>query len=144
LITALAVERHHARHPGAYPEHLKDIPDELLPVPPVDFMDAQTLRYRREKEGYIVYSVGPDLVDDQGNGMRQYDPASVTSRQPDLVWSRAAIPAEVVEFARQQALRPRTRGLRSAMPPIPSVPSPDYLRLHGPQPRPRTPPAAPP
>lgn len=55
---ALALAQHHATH-NAYPEKL-DLPRDRFAA------DGSSLRYRREANGYILYSVGPDGRDDKG------------------------------------------------------------------------------
>jgi hypothetical protein len=37
-----------------------------LPKIPTDIFDGQPLRYGRLERGYVVYSVGPDRLDDGG------------------------------------------------------------------------------
>jgi hypothetical protein len=37
---------------------------------PLDEFDGKPLRYRREGEGFILYSVGTNLVDDGGEDSR--------------------------------------------------------------------------
>ncbi len=64
--TALALAVYRARC-GHYPEKLEELVPELLPQVPVDlFAPGQTLIYRREGEGYVLYSVGRNGVDDRG------------------------------------------------------------------------------
>ncbi len=64
--TALALAVYQARH-GHYPEKLKELVPELLPqVPPDLFAPGQTLIYRRKGDGYVLYSVGENGVDDAG------------------------------------------------------------------------------
>ncbi len=64
--TGLALAVYRARC-GRYPERLEELVPELLPRVPVDlFAPGQTLIYRREGEGYVLYSVGRNGVDDRG------------------------------------------------------------------------------
>jgi hypothetical protein len=62
--TALAIERYCLGH-GKLPESLEALVPEFFPEPPRDVFD-QLLRYQKLEQGYIVYSVGADLVDDGG------------------------------------------------------------------------------
>jgi len=102
LITALALERYRNRH-GAYPKTLPALVPELLPSPPVDFMDGQPLRYRLTDDGhFVLYSVGLDCVDYGGKLPRRGrgDPDSGlpyygTQPPADLIWPRPASAAEV-------------------------------------------------
>jgi len=65
--TAVALERYRA----ANDKHLPDTLDELVPDfllhAPEDPFDGQPLRYRPFLDGYLLYSIGPDLQDDNGD-----------------------------------------------------------------------------
>ncbi len=64
--TGLALAAYRARH-GHYPEKLDALVPQLLPqVPPDLFAPGKTVIYRREGEGYVLYSVGQNGVDDGG------------------------------------------------------------------------------
>ena len=53
---------------GQYPEKLDDLtPDYVKSVPPDPFTD-QPLIYRVTADGYLLYSVGRNGVDDGGTG----------------------------------------------------------------------------
>jgi hypothetical protein len=54
VIAAAAVLAYRARH-SAWPDHL----EEALPDPPLDPFSSEPVKYRREGEGFVVYSVGP-------------------------------------------------------------------------------------
>jgi hypothetical protein len=91
-IVALAVERFRHEH-GRWPEKLAElVPDKLTAIP-VDPYNARPLRYRRNADGVVIYSVGPDKTDDGGKldrirpgstgidiGIQLWDPAK--RRQP--------------------------------------------------------------
>ncbi len=62
---AIAVERRRLHH-GRLPETLSQLVPDFLARVPADPFDDQPLRYRVEDEGYTIYSVGIDGVDDQG------------------------------------------------------------------------------
>jgi hypothetical protein len=62
---ALAVSQYQQTE-GALPESLDVLVPHFLDSVPLDPFDEQPLRYRREGEGFIVYSVGDNLVDDAG------------------------------------------------------------------------------
>ncbi len=78
-LTALAVERYRLIHHGRMPEALTDLVSELLAGVPCDAFDGQPLRYHRLREGYVLYSVGPDRIDHGGRekpkkgGTSQFD-----------------------------------------------------------------------
>lgn len=63
--TAVALEifRATAHH---YPDALSELAPKPLAAVPQDPFDGQQLRYRKAGEGYVIYSVGPDLRDDGG------------------------------------------------------------------------------
>ncbi len=63
--TALAVEQWRAAH-GAWPESLEELVPQFLPKAPEDPYSEAKLLYRRADDGVLVYSVGPDGVDDGG------------------------------------------------------------------------------
>jgi hypothetical protein len=91
-IVALAVERYRREH-GRWPNTLAELlPDKLAAIP-VDPYDGQPLRYRRNSDGVVIYSIGPDKTDDGGKldrnrpgstgadiGIQLWDPAK--RRQP--------------------------------------------------------------
>src|SRR5262249_29944856 len=70
MIVALAVERYRLKH-GHWPQTLAEVGPEFLKAIPLDPFDGQPLRYRCVADGVIIYSVGPDGVDDGGNIQRQ-------------------------------------------------------------------------
>ena len=51
---------------GGYPERLEDLVPALLPEVPIDPFTGKPLVYRREGEGFIVYSLGSNEKDDGG------------------------------------------------------------------------------
>jgi hypothetical protein len=65
-IAALAVERYRVKH-QRWPDSLGIlVPDKLVQVP-VDPYDGESLRYRRPDHGVVIYSLGPDRQDNDGN-----------------------------------------------------------------------------
>ena len=65
--TALALAVYRARH-GRYPQSLQALVPELLAEVPRDlFTTDRKVIYRREENGYLLYSVGPNGRDDGGN-----------------------------------------------------------------------------
>jgi hypothetical protein len=65
-VAALAAERFRRQH-GHWPDNLNAlVPALLLDVPP-DPQDGMPLRYRRLPTGVVIYSIGPDAVDNGGN-----------------------------------------------------------------------------
>ena len=62
---ALAVERYRLAN-NALPEQLIDLAPRFLESVPLDPYDGQPLRYRQLDPGFVVYSIGPDGVEDGG------------------------------------------------------------------------------
>ena len=67
--TALAVERYRLAN-GRLPDTLQELVPDFLASAPHDPFDGQQLRYRRLASGYVVYSIGQDLTDNQGEEMK--------------------------------------------------------------------------
>ncbi len=63
-LTAIALELHKRRH-GRYPGSLLDLSKTLLPRTPIDRFDGQMLRYTLRDDRPILYSVGPDALDNR-------------------------------------------------------------------------------
>ena len=66
VIVGLALERHRASHNDRLPQRLQELVPELLTEVPLDPFDGNPLRYKRLPKGYVVYSVGPDGHDNDG------------------------------------------------------------------------------
>jgi hypothetical protein len=68
---ALAAERYRlAEH--RWPERLDALVPRYLAVVPIDPFDGRPLRLRRLPDGLVIYSVGPDQVDDGGRVDRKH------------------------------------------------------------------------
>ena len=59
---AITIEQQRLTAQG-YPERLDEVAKALLPAVPMDPFSQKPLVYQRSGEGYILYSVGPDTVD---------------------------------------------------------------------------------
>jgi hypothetical protein len=68
-IVALAVERYRREH-GRWPDSLAELVPTKLPQVYTDPYDGKPLRYRRNKDGVVIYSIGPDKIDDGGKVSR--------------------------------------------------------------------------
>jgi hypothetical protein len=69
---ALACERYRLEHKD-WPATLEVLVQEkLLETVPADPFDNQPLRYRRTKDGVVIYSIGFDLTDNHGNIDREH------------------------------------------------------------------------
>jgi hypothetical protein len=65
-IVTLALRRYHLER-GNYPDSLSPLVPEYLAEVPLDPYSGQSIRYQLEpSKGYVLYSVGPDRVDDGG------------------------------------------------------------------------------
>jgi hypothetical protein len=51
---------------GRYPERLSDLVPQYLPAVPKDPFDGKPLRYRLDRNGFRVWSIGKDLKDNGG------------------------------------------------------------------------------
>ncbi|MCS7263856.1 MAG: type II secretion system protein GspG [Armatimonadetes bacterium] len=76
LQTALALSQYRHKR-GSYPATLSELVPNYLPYVPKDPFDGKTLRYRKEEQGFKLWSVGDDLTDDGG------------IKPKDITWSSA-------------------------------------------------------
>lgn len=67
VATALAIYK--LQH-GQYPETLDALSPEILEKVPEDLFAAAPLTYRRTEDGYLLYSVGENEIDDNGTNTR--------------------------------------------------------------------------
>lgn len=92
--TGVALERYR-RDQGRWPDQLAELVPTYLPLVPLDTMDRLPLKYRRTASGVIVYSIGPDEVDNSGTlkrwspnlagsdrGIELFDPAQRRAAPP--------------------------------------------------------------
>jgi hypothetical protein len=63
---ALAAERFRRDH-NCWPMTLDELVAKYISAVPIDPFDFQLLRYRTNDDGAVIYSVGPDKADDQGD-----------------------------------------------------------------------------
>ena len=64
----LEIERWRRAHVGRAPDSLAELVPEFAPSIPLDPFDNNPLRYKKLPRGFIIYSIGPDFVDDGGKG----------------------------------------------------------------------------
>jgi hypothetical protein len=57
------------REQGHYPKKLNDLAPKYLAKVPLDLFSGKPLIYRTSKNGYLLFSVGPNGRDDQGRGL---------------------------------------------------------------------------
>jgi len=60
---------------GHFPEKLSDLTPDFVPSLPTDPFDGKPMKLKRTDRGIVVYSVGPDMVD---NGGAPFDPTTQT------------------------------------------------------------------
>ena len=68
-VVAVAAERYRLAN-GRWPDRLEDLVPVYLSKLPLDPFDGQPLRFRRLKDGVIIYTVGEDQQDDGGRRLR--------------------------------------------------------------------------
>ena len=66
LHVAFALAAFHSDH-GHYPAALVELAPKYLEKIPDDLFSGKPLIYRLEGDGYLLYSVGPNGLDDNGN-----------------------------------------------------------------------------
>lgn len=109
LVTALALERFRLKN-KVYPEQLAQLAPEFVASEPIDFCDGKPLRYRRQGERFVLYSVGLDGVDNGGvvpvkTRNRDYSSRTNVVAQPeDLVWLFPAAAKDMAEKERNEAI----------------------------------------
>ncbi len=77
---ALALKSYKSHH-GQYPQNLAQLQHELPWTLPKDVFSGRDFIYRRQAEGFLIYSVGPDF-DDDGGAKYQWD-----TRNGDILWT---------------------------------------------------------
>jgi hypothetical protein len=90
LICELAVEQYRLER-GSEPAALIELVPGYLPSVPMDPCSAGPLRYRQAPSGPLVYSVGPDGVDNGGEPMQRWEiavaiPGDVLLREPKYLY----------------------------------------------------------
>jgi hypothetical protein len=65
LKTALAACRYKTKN-GSYPEKLDELVADFLLFVPIDPFDGKPIRFKKTDGKYLIYSVGPDGIDDGG------------------------------------------------------------------------------
>lgn len=83
LLGHLALKMYHEAN-GQYPEELDALTPAFLETVPLDAFTGRPLVYRRDGDGYRLYSVGPDEKDDKGAPLSTSSPQN-GPRQGDLV-----------------------------------------------------------
>src|SRR5262249_14654539 len=76
-IAAVAIERYRLAN-GRWPERLEDLVPAYLSKIPIDPFDGQPIRFRRLKDGVIIYTVGEGQDEDGSRRVR------VKAGSPDI------------------------------------------------------------
>jgi hypothetical protein len=89
LAASLAVYRAEV---GAYPEKFDDLVPRILNKLPVDLYGARTFVYKRHTDGYLLYSVGRNGIDDGGSNerMRVFEGRRIDDTESTTAESAAA------------------------------------------------------
>jgi hypothetical protein len=71
----IAVERFRLAN-GRLPDSLDELPPKWLDTVPTDPFDDKPIRYKKLTQGFVTYSIGPDLKDDGG---KERDPKNYSA-----------------------------------------------------------------
>ena len=82
LRTVVAIRLYMLEHYGKPPATLEDLTDILPQQAMIDPFSGNLLVYRRGDEGWTLYSVGPNLVDDGGRQGTRWDELDMVYRLP--------------------------------------------------------------
>ncbi len=103
VVTAIALKRFQQAN-GHWPEKLSELVPQFISSVPLDAIDGQPLRYRRNADGtYLLYSVGDNGVDDGGDPSLPAGSTSTTfnwtnPKARDWVWPQPATAAEIEKY----------------------------------------------
>ncbi len=78
---------------GDFPEDLAKLSPEILEKVPVDPFTGHPFIYKKQDSGFIVYSIGSNLKDDQGRGTWQIV-SLVMENDDDWAWKELTIQTE--------------------------------------------------
>ena len=80
--TIVAIRRYTLEHDKQPPPSLQDVVDMLPEDAMIDPFSEDLLVYRRTADGWILYSVGPNLLDDGGQKAERWDKLDMVYRFP--------------------------------------------------------------
>ena len=66
LHAAIALVRYRLDHADRYPDVLVQLVPDYLTELPLDLFAARPVQYRRDGQGFVLYSVGPNELDEEG------------------------------------------------------------------------------
>jgi hypothetical protein len=102
-IAAIALKRYQLKH-GNYPADLNSLVPDFVPAVPLDPVDGQPLRYRRNADGtFRLYSVGENGVDNGGDpslepGVTSSNYYWQNDHALDWVWPQPATEEEIQAY----------------------------------------------
>jgi hypothetical protein len=103
IVTAIALKRYQLKH-GNYPMDLNSLVPEFFPTVPLDPVDGEPLRYRKNTDGtFLLYSVGENGVDDGGDpslekGVESSNYYWQNPHALDWVWPQPATEEEIQAY----------------------------------------------
>jgi hypothetical protein len=83
--TAIALKRYYQAH-GKYPARLEELVPDFLDTVLPDLLTQEGLRYRRTNDSFLLYSVGSNGKDDDGNGSPTSSLKTMIFDGADMVW----------------------------------------------------------
>jgi hypothetical protein len=87
-VVGVALERYRRDH-GNWPASLEALVPRYLSAVPADPCDGKPLRSTRRPDGVLVYSVGPDRVDN-GGALNRRNPLAKNTDRGFRLWDRSA------------------------------------------------------
>lgn len=87
---ALRVEAHRSKE-GRFPDSVEDLVQDQEPSLVQDPYSTKALRYRRERDGYLIYSLGPDFRDNRGEKSDPMNPRQILVPGSDIVFAVSRI-----------------------------------------------------
>ena len=71
-VLGIATYRYQAKY-GRLPAALSDLTAEFVHILPRDPFDGKPMRFKLADEGCVIYSIGPDLIDNDGGPLKRSD-----------------------------------------------------------------------
>jgi hypothetical protein len=93
--TGIAIKRYALRY-GAPPGRLEELVPQFLAQCPIDYMDGRQLKYCRDGDFFLLYSVGIDGKDDGGDGRNANPGLPNFQNGRDLIWPQPASEEELI------------------------------------------------
>jgi hypothetical protein len=84
LRIVVAIERYRRDHGDQMPADVDALVPAYLDSAPIDPFTGKSLRYVREADGYVAYSVGPNRQDDGGDVVIQWKDGARSAPDPGV------------------------------------------------------------